>query len=106
MYFFEILSLACLAALVFFLFHLIRGSLLRRVIGGEETGITVVVRPGGSASQLEQSIRGLVRLVSENILCAGTKIVIECSVENKEYLEMAQLLSRDYEAVCLKYVSE
>jgi hypothetical protein len=79
----------------------IRDSLVRRDIGGQKTDLTIIITPGGSSAELEQSVKGLMRLLSEGRLDPRTRIVIASVWEGTETAEMARILERDYEPVTI-----
>ena len=86
------------AAIVFcfaflFLLWTIKGWLLRPVIGGKDSRLTVTVPVKGAAPELEQIISGLLWLKKNGTLNADILIVDE-GLE-QETAQLARLLSKD-----------
>jgi hypothetical protein len=99
MNFFQALAVLCLAFLAAALVWRANCFFRRCAIGGKKTRVTVVVSSDGNAGELEQSVRGLLRLISNNTLDANTGIVIKNSGITGETQEMARILERDYPSV-------
>lgn len=97
--FFQALTVICFAALLALLIWQARNSLYRRCIGGKRTKVTVILTSNGSAGELEQSVKGLIWLISNNTLDPHAEIVIKNAGYNPEISEMARMLENEYSGV-------
>lgn len=97
--FFQALAIICFAALLTILIWQARCSFFRRRIGGKRTKVTVVFTSNGSAGELEQSVKGLIWLVSNNTFDRQTEIEIRNSEAHPETLEMARILENEFSGV-------
>lgn len=79
----------------------LRCALLKRTIGGSRTKITVVVTSQGSAAELEQSVRGLLKLIEDGDMAQDAAIVIKDGGMDPEAYRMASILARENPSVTL-----
>lgn len=79
----------------------LRCALLKRTIGGRKTKITVVVTSQGSAAELEQSVKGLLKLIEDGDLSPEAAIVIKDGGMGSEAYQMASILARENPSVTL-----
>ncbi len=86
------LSMALSLGFLFLLWS-IKGWLLRPVIGGKDTCLTVTVSAGGKAKNLEHTIAGLKWLRKSGNLYADI-LIVDKGLEPKA-AELARLLSKD-----------
>lgn len=99
MEFLQALAVICLAGVLAILIWFAHSRFFRRSIGGEKTKVTIIVTTGGSPGELEQSVKGLLWLMSNNTLSPQTKIVIKTAGGSREIAEMAQILERENPAI-------
>ncbi len=97
----QIAGLLVLVAAFMLLLWRIKHVLLSRTIGCGSTRVTIIVTAQGNPAELEQSVKGLLRLISECEMNPGTEIVIKNSGMNSQTADMAKILEREYEAVSI-----
>ena len=91
----------CAAALLMALLWQVKSRLYRRSVGGKKTKVTVIVTSEGSPGELEQSVRGLLWLMDNRALDPATGIVIKNAGMDRETMDMARILAREYPSVTL-----
>lgn len=99
MCFYQILAAVLITAFLTFLICQRKSRVFRRVIGGCKTQISVEVTSDGDPAELEQSVKGLIWLISNGLLTPCAEIVINNSSVNNEVRQMSQILERDYAPV-------
>lgn len=77
----------------------LRSALFRGAVGGKKTRVTVIVTSEGSPAELEQSVKGLLRLIESGALAGDSTILIKDAGMGREAAQMAKILERDNPSV-------
>ena len=97
--FWKILLCAVAAGLVVVFIWSLRGSLLLPVLCGRNTALDILLRVSGSEPRLEETVCALMWL-RENGTLRGRIVIDDCGMD-EETRELARLLTKRWDCVCL-----